>query len=165
MKDRSLSQAWPDDWNGGVYAAIEPRNGADPSGAASVDAHDVADTRPVRPDAGHPGALRPSAARDTADATGFLGALFDLGFTSFMTPRIIKVLYVLLMIGAVVSVLAVTIVVFKVSATFGIVTLVFADPLVILIVMAICRMILEYLVVTFRLADDIQRLRERGDLG
>jgi hypothetical protein len=141
VTDRSLSQGWPDDWNGGVYAAIEPRHGADP------------------------GPLRPSAARDAADKTGFLGALFDFGFMSFMTPRVIKVLYVLLMIGTVVSALAATIVVFKVSAAFGIVTLLFGDPLVVLIVMAICRIILEYFVVTFRLAEDIQRLRERGDLG
>jgi hypothetical protein len=165
VTDRSLSQGWPDDWNGGAYAAIEPRRGADPFGAATVDGHGATDTRPPRLGGTRPGPVRPSAARDAADTTGFLGALFDFGFMSFVTPRIIKVLYLLLMIGAVVSALAVTIVVFKVSAAFGIVTLLFGDPLVILIVMAICRIILEYFVVTFRLAEDIQRLRERGDLG
>jgi hypothetical protein len=44
-------------------------------------------------------------------------------------------------------------------------TLLFGDPLFILIVMAIYRMILEFFLITFRAADDIRALRERGDLG
>jgi hypothetical protein len=165
MTDRSLSQGWPDGWNGGRYAAREPQHGADPSGAAMAWAHSMTDARTARLGTGHPAAVRHSAAREAADTTGFLGALFDFGFTSFATPRIIKVFYVLLMIGTVVSALALTIIVFKMSAAFGIVTLVFADPLVILIVMAIYRIILEFCVIAFRVAEDIKTLRERGDLG
>ena len=100
-----------------------------------------------------------------ADARGFLGALFDFGFTSFVTPKVVRVLYVLIMIATVVGALVFTIIAFKASLTFGILTLVFGDPLFILIVMAIYRMILEFFVVTFRVAEDIRALRERGDLG
>jgi hypothetical protein len=104
----------------------------------------------------------PNQARDSK---GFLGALFDFGFTSFVTPRVIKVLYVLIMIGTVASALVFTTMAFKVSATFGFVTLFIGDPLFIVIVMAIYRIILEFFVVAFRMAEDVRALRERGDLG
>jgi hypothetical protein len=96
-----------------------------------------------------------------ADSRGFLSALFDFGFTSFVTPKVIKVLYMLIVIGTVASALVFTIIVFKASTIFGILTLVFADPLFILIVLAIYRIILEFFVVTFRVAEDIRALRER----
>ncbi len=106
-----------------------------------------------------------SAPGAAADAKGFLGVLFDFGFTSFVTPKVIKVLYMLIMIGTVVSALVFTIIVFRVSTPFGIVTLLVADPLFIVIVMAIYRMILEFFVVVFRVAEDIRALRERGEHG
>jgi hypothetical protein len=102
--------------------------------------------------------------REAGDARGFLGALFDFGFTSFVTPKVIKVLYMLIVIGTVVSALVFTIIAFKASTVFGFLTLVFGDPLFILIVLAIYRIILEFFVVTFRVAEDIRALRERGDL-
>jgi Domain of unknown function (DUF4282) len=106
-----------------------------------------------------------SAPGAAADAKGFLGALFDFGFTSFVTPKVIRALYMLIMIGTVVSALVFTIIMFKVSTPFGILTLLVADPLFILIVMAIYRMILEFFVVAFRAAEDIRALRERGEHG
>jgi hypothetical protein len=106
-----------------------------------------------------------SAPGAAADTKGFLGALFDFGFTSFVTPKVIKVLYTLIMIGTVVSAVVFTIIMFRVSTPFGILTLLVADPLFILIVMAIYRMILEFFVVVFRVAEDIRALRERGDHG
>ncbi len=163
MTDRSLSQGWPEDWNGVRYTARGPQHGADPSGVATAGARSATGTRTARLDAGRPAAVRHSVGRETRDKSGFLGALFDFGFTSFVTPRIIKVLYALLMIGAVAGALAFTIIVFKVSTAFGIVTLLFGDPLVILIVMAIYRMIPECIMVIFRTAEDIRALRERGE--
>ena len=44
------------------------------------------------------GAARPG---DAAGGKGFLSALFDFGFTSFVTPKVIKVLYTLITIGTV----------------------------------------------------------------
>jgi Domain of unknown function (DUF4282) len=106
-----------------------------------------------------------SAPGAAADAKGFLGALFDFGFTSFVTPKVIKALYMLIMIGTVVSALVFTIIMFRVSTPFGILTLLVADPLFILIVMAIYRVILEFFVVVFRVAEDIRALRDRGEHG
>ncbi len=94
---------------------------------------------------------------------GFLGTLFDFSFTSFVATRIIKVLYVLIGVLAVLSALVYTVIAFRVSAVFGILTLVIGDPLFIIIVMAFWRLVLEAFVVVFRIAEDIRALRERGD--
>jgi hypothetical protein len=118
----------------------------------------------ARPDAERPTAsIGDQALGAVADSRSFLGALFDFGFTSFMTPKVIKVLYILLVIGTVASALVFTIIAFRASTAIGLLTLVFGDPLFIFIVLAFYRIILEFFVVTFRVADDIRALRERGD--
>ena len=123
----------------------------------------TAEAGTARPDTERPaGAISDPVTGEAADSRGFLSALFDFGFTSFVTPKVIKVLYTLIVIGTVASALVFTIIVFKASTVFGILTLVFADPLFILIVLAIYRIILEFFVVTFRVAEDIRALRERS---
>jgi hypothetical protein len=97
-----------------------------------------------------------------ADARGFLGALFDFSFTSLVTTKIIKVLYVLILVLVSISALIFTIAAFRLSAAFGLLTLVIGDPLFILIVMAFWRLVLESFVVRFRIAEDVRELRERS---
>src|SRR5580692_10656944 len=133
---------------------------ADPYGAGAANAYGagMADAG-----TGRPGAEPPTGVRhQTAGSKGFLSSLFDFGFTSFVTPTVIKVLYVLIMIGTVLSALAFTIAAFKASPIFGIGVLVIGDPLFIIIVMAFYRIILEFFVVIFRVAEDIRAIRERG---
>ena len=143
-----------------------PRTTADPFGPAATAAFAAAppEAGTARPETERPATaiveLTPSEA---ADPRGFLSALFDFGFTSFVTPKVIKVLYMLIVIGTVVSALVFTIIVFRASVTFGILTLFFGDPLFILITLAIYRIILEFFAVTFRVAEDVRVMRERGD--
>ncbi|HJY59015.1 MAG TPA: DUF4282 domain-containing protein [Streptosporangiaceae bacterium] len=160
----------------GTFAgAADPFGDADPFGTRKADpfgpdataafAAVPGDAGTARPEAERPAtAIADPAAGEAADTRGFLGALFDFGFTSFVTPKVIKVLYMLIVIGTVVSALVFTIVAFKASTVFGFLMLVFGDPLFILIVLAIYRIILEFFVVTFRVAEDVRALRERGDL-
>jgi Domain of unknown function (DUF4282) len=98
-----------------------------------------------------------------SDSKGFFGALFDFSFTSFVTTRIIKVLYALILVLTVLTALFYTVIVFRVSAGLGLATLIIGDPLFIIIVMAFWRLVLEAFVVVFRIAEDIRALRERGD--
>jgi hypothetical protein len=118
------------------------------------------------PGATPPGGVRamgpPAGASRGADGRGFLGALFDFSFTSFVTTRIIKVLYVLIMILVSLVALVYTIIAFRLSPGFGLLTLVIGDPLFIIIVMAFWRLVLEAFVVVFRIAEDVRALRERG---
>jgi Domain of unknown function (DUF4282) len=167
--------------------AADPFGDADPFGPRAADPFELpstgafgtkqatfatvtADAGTARPDAERPASERPVAAigdqapGEAADPRGFLGAVFDFGFTSFVTPKVIRVLYMLIAAGTVLSALVFTIIMFRASVPFGILTLVLADPLFILIVLAIYRVLLEFFVVTFRVADDIRAMRERGDL-
>ena len=111
------------------------------------------------------GVFEHGTSKQGAESKGFFRALFDFSFTSFVTTKIIKVLYVLIFVLAVVSALVYTIIAFRVSAGFGILTLVIGDPLFIIIVMAFWRLVLEAFVVVFRIAEDIRALRERGERG
>ena len=97
-----------------------------------------------------------------ADARGFLGALFDFSFTSFVTTRIIKVLYVLILVLTTIAALFYTFLAFNASPLFGFLVLIIGDPLFIIIVMAFWRLVLEAFVVVFRIAEDVRALRERG---
>jgi len=106
--------------------------------------------------------MSPMAATQAADAKGFLAALFDFSFTSFVTTRIIKVLYVLILILVVLSALVYTFLAFNANSLYGFLVLIIGDPLFIIIVMAFWRLVLEAFVVVFRIAEDIRALRERG---
>jgi hypothetical protein len=153
MTERSLSQGGPGDRSHGGYAT-----------GRRIRAAAMADAGPgprlgVNPPvvAGH------RSARRTADSKGFLEALFDFSFTSFVTTRIIKVLYVLILIMTVLAAFVYTILAFSASPAFGFLTLIIGDPLFIIIVMAFWRLFLESFVVVFRIAEDVHALRERGD--
>jgi Domain of unknown function (DUF4282) len=101
--------------------------------------------------------------RQAADSKTFLSALFDFSFTSFVTTKIIKVVYVLILILTALYALAFTIWAFKLGAAAGLFVLIIGDPLFILIVMAFWRLVLESFIVVFRIAEDTRAMRERGD--
>jgi hypothetical protein len=88
---------------------------------------------------------------------GFFGALFDLSFTTFVTPMIIKVVYV---IGLVVLGLATLF--FALSGFFsdspglGILTLV-VSPVVGLLYLCFFRMMCEFYLAITRMSEDINR--------
>jgi hypothetical protein len=147
-----------------------PQQGAPGQGAPARGAPQPGTFQPGAPQQGAyaQGAPQQSASpqrapQQAAESKGFFGALFDFSFTSFVTTKIIKVLYVLILVLAVVSALVYTIIAFKVSAGFGFLTLVIGDPLFIIIVMAFWRLVLEAFIVVFRISEDIRALRERGD--
>jgi len=101
--------------------------------------------------------------QQAADARGFLSALFDFSFTSFVTTKIIKVLYILITVLVSLSALSYTIFAFRVSPVVGLLMLVIGAPLFIIIVMAFWRLVLESFVVVFRIAEDLRAMRERGE--
>ncbi len=139
----------------GAPARGAPQQGVDPQGASQQGV--------FAPGAPQQGVFASGAPQQATESKGFFGALFDFSFTSFVTTKIIKVLYVLILVLAVLTALVYTIIAFKVSAGFGILTLVIGDPLFIIIVMAFWRLVLEAFAVVFRIAEDIRALRERGD--
>jgi hypothetical protein len=95
-------------------------------------------------------------------AKGFVASLFDFGFNSFVTPKVIKFIYVLYMIVIGLGALSFLIFSFKVSAIFGIIALVILCPLYFIVSLAFLRIVLEFYIVVFRMAEDIRSIRNRG---
>lgn len=95
---------------------------------------------------------------------GFLGSLFDFSFTSFVTPKIIKVLYVLATVWTIIWALIFLRYGFKYGgAAGGFATLVIVDPILILLTLGAFRMVLELFMVAHRMHEDLRAIRDRGE--
>jgi hypothetical protein len=95
---------------------------------------------------------------------GFLGSLFDFSFSSFVTPKIIKVLYVLFTIWT--GLLGVTILIigFRTGGLAGgLFTLIIIEPIFILLTLGIYRVVLEAFMVLFRIYEETKKIREGGE--
>ena len=99
-----------------------------------------------------------------AEPKGFLGALFDFSFTSFVTPKVVKVLYILIVVVVGLSAVGFALSVLATNVGLGLIVLLIGAPLYFLVVTALYRITLEFFMVIFRMAQDIRAIRERGDL-
>lgn len=95
-------------------------------------------------------------------AKGFFGSLFDYSFSSFITPRLIKVLYVLMTIAAALWTLLVILVAFKASSALGILALVIGGPMFFVITMIYVRVGLELVMAFFHIHGDVEEINQRG---
>ena len=130
-------------------------------------------TAPARPGpAGQPGQPAGHAASRSSFATtqfpvaepkGFLGALFDFSFTSFVTPKVVKVLYILIVVVVGLSAVGFALSVLATNVGLGLIVLLIGAPLYFLVVTALYRITLEFFMVIYRMAQDIRAIRERGD--
>jgi hypothetical protein len=84
---------------------------------------------------------------------GFFASLFDLSFTSLITTKIIKLVYLLSLIAIGVSALVVVIGAFTVNTGLGAATLVILAPLGSLFYIVYTRVILEFIITVFRIAE------------
>lgn len=87
---------------------------------------------------------------------GFFASLFDLSFTEFVTPRIIKVLFLLAIILLAVGALGVIVNGFANSLLLGLAALVFSPILFLLYVLCV-RVWLEVIIIMFRIADNTRQ--------
>jgi hypothetical protein len=85
---------------------------------------------------------------------GFFGALFDFSFNHFVTPLIIRVLYVLGLIGIALGYLWFVVIAFIAGAVQGVVTLLFG-LIIAFIYLAFWRVILEFYLAVVRMSEDI----------
>ncbi|HEX6194967.1 MAG TPA: DUF4282 domain-containing protein [Jiangellaceae bacterium] len=90
----------------------------------------------------------------------FFSALFDVRFTSYITPKIITVLYVLGMIAIVVAYLSYVVLAFNANAALGFVTLLIIGPLFALLALIWLRVTLEFYLALVRLSGDFRTWRE-----
>lgn len=98
-------------------------------------------------------------------AKSFFSSLFDYSFSSYITPKMIRVLYVLTTIVVVLWTLAIVFVAFKASTAAGILTLVIFGPIIFVITMIYVRVGLELLMAFFRIHGDVEEINHRGRAG
>jgi len=92
----------------------------------------------------------------TSEGAGFFTALFDFSFTSFVTPKLVRFVYVLAAVWAVVLYVIVVISSFTQSVSSGLIALVFG-PLVAIIWLAIVRIGLEFAISIVRMSEDVHK--------
>ncbi len=99
-----------------------------------------------------------------AGEKGFVGSLFDFSFTSLVTPKIIKVLYILFTIWTALLGLSILIIGFKTGGVAGgLFTLIIVEPIFVLLTLGIYRVVLELFMVVFRIYDETKKIRENTE--
>lgn len=92
---------------------------------------------------------------------GFLSALFDFSFTNLITKKIIRLLYIISVIAYALLALAFVITSFNVNAGFGVFTLLILAPLLFLLAVIYVRVMLELIMVLFRISDHVAFIAEQ----
>lgn len=96
---------------------------------------------------------------------GLLRSLFDLGFTSLITTKVIRIVYALLVVLYSLGALALFIVGLASGRATGILFALIIVPLGYLVFLILIRILMEFLIVVFRIGDDIHAIRASGGTG
>jgi len=113
------------------------------------------------PAAGTPVVTHPLVAGGVPPQRGFWGSLFDLSFTSFVTTKLIKVLFVLAIIGAAIEAIAVVVYANNLPSPAPLIGII-AAPIVFFLIILIGRVELEIIIVIFRGVEHLAELVEQG---
>ena len=89
-------------------------------------------------------------------AGNFLTALLDLSFASFITLKLIRILYMLGMFVGALAALAAIVAAFNVHSGLGVIAL-FLSPLIFLFVLVAVRVSLELIAIVFRIEENTAR--------
>jgi hypothetical protein len=110
-----------------------------------------------------PGPGRPQGqGRARTNTRNWLASLFDFSFESYVAPKLIRALYLLIVIVTVLTALVYVLIAFDIKPALGILTLVVAAPLWTIVVIGVWRVVLEFFMAVLRMSDDIRALRDSG---
>ena len=112
-------------------------------------------------EAGYPA---PPSQSTAASSKGFFASLFDVSFDSFVTPTIIKIVYILAMVGVGFFTLVLALEGFRFLGVYGFFVLLIICPLYFFFSLLLTRIYMELIMVVFRLANDVRIIRDRGGL-
>ena len=90
---------------------------------------------------------------------GFLATIFDFSFSEFVTTKVIKFLLGLAMVVNVIFTISIIVGAFQ-SSTFGGIVALILSPVIYLILMLFSRIYLELIIVIFRIAENLMKIRE-----
>jgi Domain of unknown function (DUF4282) len=118
----------------------------------------------AQPVAAQPVAAQPAAARTKLRIDkGLLGSLFDFSFTSMVTPKIIKALYVLFTIWTMIAAIGILLFFIHFGGAEGAIGGIIVDAIFILLSLGIYRVILEAFMVVFQIHGELKTIREQGE--
>jgi hypothetical protein len=105
-------------------------------------------------------------ARQATRPKGFVVSLFDFSFSSFVTPKLIRVLYVLATVWTAVLTIAFCSLCLRFAGSGGatVIFLIIAAPILFLLGLGSIRVGLEVFMVLHRLNENIQAIRDRSDM-
>ena len=98
-------------------------------------------------------------------AKGFFEALFDFSFTSFVTSKLVKLLYALAIVAAALGALVWIVAAFSASPVFGVLALLIGAPLFFVIGVIYSRVLLEIVIVIFRISEHVAEMAAQGRQG
>ena len=92
----------------------------------------------------------------------FFKSLFDFSFTTFITTRLIKLIYVIALIAIGLTTLFIIVASFGVSAAAGLAGLLVIAPLFVLFATIYTRVLLELIIVVFRISEHAAEIAAQG---
>jgi len=90
----------------------------------------------------------------------FFSSLFDFSFQSFITPTIIKILFVIGIILAAIFTIIGIVFAFIAGIAPGVLMLIIISPIVFILYVLAVRIYLEILIILFRIQNDIAKLAD-----
>jgi len=92
----------------------------------------------------------------------FIPSLFDFSFKTLITPQLVKILFGIVMIAAGLGAIFLIVSTFEASIPAGVLMLIIGGPLFFLLSVLYARVILETVMVLFRIAEHTAEIAERG---
>lgn len=102
---------------------------------------------------------------NASDPKGFLAALFDLSFTHLVTPKVLKVVYVLALLFGGLTYLTYVGIAFTVNSALGVFVLLIAGPIAFLFATILWRIFLELTMSIFTIAEKATAIAAKLDAG
>ncbi len=96
-----------------------------------------------------------------SDSSGFISALFDFTFTRFVTPMLVRFVYLLATVVLAVTWLTALISGFYANVGAGLFVLIIG-PIIVIIYLALIRMTLEFYLSVVRMSQDIHQRLPQG---
>ena len=122
------------------------------------------DTPPPSPPPSPPPAPPPTgqqiADEVTAQAKGFLGSLLDFSFTSFITPKLVKLLYFLMLLGVAAGTLA-FLVASIMAGGFGVVMGLVGAPIMLVLGAVFARVYVEVIMLAFKMLETLKSIESK----
>ncbi len=101
------------------------------------------------------------AAEVQSQAKGFFGSLTDFSFESFVTPKIIKLVYFLILIGVCFSALGFLVKSTIQSGAIGFIIGVIGAPLILILGAVLGRVYVEIIMLAFKMLETLQRIEAK----